>query len=137
MDQEVKIGRMRVQLEALRGRFETLRTVTEMLAGWEEVPSELRLACDRARALLANCYGNVRECHVCLKLNYMLVAGEEKNKAEEEKGAKAEEEMGVKGDKEKNAMGRKKRKWTEEREWEEGWERKPMLSGMREVEVAA
>ena len=99
VDQQRKIARAHEQLDRLRERFSDLHQATHLFActntivkqapsGSGEghpcqqpeehpvVPDGLVLACDRARALLANCFGNIRECHVCFKLNYMLCKGQ-------------------------------------------------------------
>ena len=132
---------MRGLLELVRERFEDLARLVEMTvpeeegkAGQREVSEEMMAACDTARDVLANCCGNLRECHVCLKLNYTLVADakEEEEKTEVNVEVNAEfpwEEVGTKEQTER------------ERVWmlEEGMEREsyPMLPGMWEVEIAA
>ena len=96
VDQQRKIARACEQLDRLRERFLDLLQATHFFGTsgsttasssnegkaaaaadeHDKVPDGLVLACDRARALLANCFGNIRECHVCFKLNYMLCMGQ-------------------------------------------------------------
>ena len=74
-DQQRKIARAGEQLDRLHDRFRDLWQATHLVAGdfpdessdeqHAKIPEGLVLACDRARALLANCFGNIRECHVC------------------------------------------------------------------------
>ena len=76
-DQRHKIALATQQLERLKERFADLLLAAQMLGReGDKVPREMIEACELARGLLANCFGNIRECHVCFKLNYMLCKGE-------------------------------------------------------------
>ena len=158
-DQRVKIQRTRRQLTMLGERLEVLARATEILStvGGDDakeglVKEELRTSTDRARAVLANCCGNLRECHICLKLNYTLVAdnwmrdgehgvargAKEKGMTETTTGSAKRSERA-----EKRAIVERKREraWEGEEEEEQEMQRQgrrgSLMQGMWEIEVGA
>ncbi|MCJ1329732.1 hypothetical protein MMC10_006412 [Thelotrema lepadinum] len=73
IDQKRKCGTMDQQLEFIRERVADLKTASELLDSDEiGIPEGIRKACAYVECLLANCAGNARENHVCLKLNFTL-----------------------------------------------------------------
>ena len=73
IDQRAKCNTMNRQLELVKRRIRDLSNASALLTeGNDTVPDGFRGACIFFESLLANCLGNVRENHVCLKLNYTL-----------------------------------------------------------------
>lgn len=75
-DQKTKCSKMDRQLEDIKDRIKDLTRAAGLLKlDGAVIPLGLTKACGYFERLLANCLGNARENHVCLKLNYMLTRG--------------------------------------------------------------
>ena len=76
-DQKTKCNTLNQQLEILKERVEDLKTACILLVNdGTKVPDGMKKACGNLEHVLANGVGNVRENHVCFKLNYMLTKKE-------------------------------------------------------------